>query len=379
MFNIFYILLSFLCLSIYIFILTLSYIPLNLIGLSYKVSDKKIIKLRKNPIEYLTKLLLKLYPKLKLNYFRYNLYKLSYIETIEYNQENPSLIFIHGTFSSSIIWLDTCDKILKLNPKLNIFAIDLMGAGLSSDIDLSYLEFINLNKIMLNKFILSKNLIDPIIISSSFGGLINLEYCLEYSNYSKLIVFNPPAIFPLINKYQYYITLIFSNCIIEKSLGLFSPEIIYKLGKKFKLDIETIYWLCTLRTNTLSKNIIKGTKINFTEGYCTRSIIKNMLSHNNIKTKCKFIFSLQDDIVGAYGGKLIEEYGFDVQYIDHSHFLSSYDNIAELILNSISSSVKYLEKNNISYNLDNKYYFYPSPNLSQNQIDLLINDIKYFS
>jgi len=304
---------------------------------------------------------------------------MSYIETTLYDFKNPSLIFIHGSLSSSIIWIANCNKILKINPKLNIFIIDLMGAGLSSAIpnEYSYMEFVEINKTILHEFIKRKNLIDPIIISSSYGGLINLEYNIEYPTRS--IIFNPPGIFHLINKYQHTISLLTHYDILRRGLGIFSPEIIYKLGLKFGLDLETIYWAVLLRRNTLTNNILKAAPIKFLSGYCTRSIIRALINRNDIKSKCNIIFSLDDDLVGDYNGLLLETYGFDIQYLDHSHTISTYKDIAEYILNCIKNPVKWTDKGVISYTNDKKYYFYPSPYLSRTEIDLMVNDIKYFS
>ncbi len=376
MYNILYLFLIFITLFIYISFLTVSYIPINIIGYFQKNSKKKSIKLAKNPIKFLTKCLLKPYPLLKLSFFKYNSYKLSYIGTYIYDSSYPSLIFIHGSYSSSIIWIETINKILKLNPKLNIYAIDLLGAGLSSDANtyISYLNFLDINILLLHEFIKEKKLIDPILISSSFGGLFNLEYNIKYPTRS--IIFNPPAIFSLINKYQYYITLLGKFSIINHSLSLFSPEILYKIGINFGLHLETIYWLITLRHNKCTNNILKGIKLNLLNAYCVRSIIKFIVNRNDIKSKIKIIFSLKDDIVGKYAGELLEPYGFDISYIDHSHFIGSYDKIGELILNYINTPVNWVDKGTISFTNNNKYFFYPSPSLSQDQINLLISDIK---
>lgn len=376
-YNLFYIFLIIFVLFIYMCVLVISYVPIHVIGYFTKVSDKKLKQFNIEPIKYLTLSLIKPYPLLKLSFFEHNSYTMSYIETNIYNPLNMSLIFIHGTFSSSIVWLDTINKLLIINPNINIFAIDLMGAGLSSNINLSYLEFIDLNILIIHELILSKNLIDPIIISSSFGGLINLEYNLRYPLRS--VIFNPPAIFHLINKYQYYITLMGRYKIIKNSLNLFSPEIIYKLGIKFKLDLELIYWLCALRTNTLTENILKGTNLNILNGYSVRSIIQHIINRNDIKSKCKIIFSLNDNIVGTYAGELLETYGFDVKYLEYTHFISLYEKIAEYILDCVSEPVKWKDMDNLIYSNNRKYFFYPSPNLSNNQIDLMVADIKYFS
>jgi hypothetical protein len=373
MFNIIYLCLYFFIIIIYIITICITYIPFSIISL-FCPKPKNIKKFNVNPEKYIYDKILKSYPKLQSKTFN----KMTYYETSAYSPTNPSLIFIHGSYSSSIGWIETINNLLIANPNLNIFAIDMIGAGLNKSIEFEYdyKKFIDLNKKMLRNFILSKKLIDPILISTSFGGTFNMQYNLDYPTRS--IIFNPCAILPLFNKYQWFITFITHYKIINHSLYTFNPTIIYKIGMLFGLDLIMIYHLLIYRTNTFTINANNGIKINLSSACVKYNLYNEFIVRNDIKSKIKLIYSNDDIFVGSYGGKILEKSGFHTEYIEGGHFICENKNIVEILLKAISEPIKF---KNISYNKidrNKKYWMYPSPKLSQNQIDLLINDIKYF-
>jgi hypothetical protein len=372
MFNIIYLCIYLLIILFYTITICIVHIPIRIISL-FCPNPKNIKKFNVNPEKYIYDEILKSYPKLQSKTFN----KMTYYETSIYSPTNPSLIFIHGSYSSSIGWIETINNLLIANPNLNIFAIDMIGAGLNKSTEIAYNKFIELNKKMLRKFILSKKLIDPILISTSFGGTFNMQYNLDYPTRS--IIFNPCAILPLFNKYQWFVSFVTHYEIINHSLHTFNPVLIYKIGILLGLDLITIYHLLIYRTNTFTINANNGIKINLTSACVKYNLYNKFIIRNDIKSKIKLIYSIDDIFVGSYGGEILEKSGFHTEYIDGGHFICENKNIVKILLKTISESIKF---KNISYNKidkNKKYWMYPSPNLSQNQIDLLINDIKYFS
>jgi len=126
------------------------------------------------------------------------------------NKKYPTLIFIHGSFTTSVTWLKQIDLLMRHNENLTIYAFDIIGAGFSSNVNLDYDEHLAINKYMINNFIKDNRIEEQsseiIFISSSYGGLLNLEYIIDYP--TKSIIYNTIGILPIISKYTWYLALI---------------------------------------------------------------------------------------------------------------------------------------------------------------------------
>lgn len=93
------------------------------------------------------------------------------------DDKSPTLLFLHGFSNSSEEWLFLKNK---LNPNLNIYALDFLGHGNSSSPrEVSYYKTDSLN-IQLNKIVSELNPKSLILVGYSMGGRAALSYWNQF-------------------------------------------------------------------------------------------------------------------------------------------------------------------------------------------------------
>lgn len=109
---------------------------------------------------------------------------INYIET----GSGDPIIFLHGL---NIGWGMWYQNLSSLSKKFKIYAIDLPGAGNSSDINYQTYDVDKYISI-LKQFLKLNNISKPIIIGHSFGGFLGAKLALDKkSQVRKLVLINP--------------------------------------------------------------------------------------------------------------------------------------------------------------------------------------------
>lgn len=114
------------------------------------------------------------------NYFDVNGQKLHYIE----EGKGETIVFVHGTPSWSF---DYRNVIKKLKSNFRCVAIDHIGFGLSDKPE--YYDYSTQNHSKtLEKFVLDKNLDNITLVVHDFGGVIGLNFAIQYPKKIKRLV-----------------------------------------------------------------------------------------------------------------------------------------------------------------------------------------------
>jgi len=138
-------------------------------------------------------------------FFYHSEHRVRYQLLSEFSSENPNLILIHG-FGNS---LGTWDSLaLRLNKAYNIYAIDMIGFGLSEKpIDYKYT---NLNQAsIIESFAESMNMESFIVGGHSLGGAVAMHVAMNNKKTQGLILFNPGIINTGVPEFSKYLNLIF--------------------------------------------------------------------------------------------------------------------------------------------------------------------------
>lgn len=109
--------------------------------------------------------------------------------------EGEPLVFIHGNFNDSRIWSCQVDKFSKY---YKVICYDLRGYGKSDTPTSSFSHFEDLKSLL--DLLGIKNVI---VVGSSLGGSIAIDFALKYPEYVKALVLAAPAI----NGYRYPLRL----------------------------------------------------------------------------------------------------------------------------------------------------------------------------
>lgn len=109
--------------------------------------------------------------------------------------QGEPLVFIHGNFNDSRIWSYQIDKFSKY---YKVICYDLRGYGKSDTPTSSFSHFEDL-KSLLDLLGIKK----VIIVGSSLGGSVAIDFALQYPEYVKSLVLAAPAI----NGYRYPLRL----------------------------------------------------------------------------------------------------------------------------------------------------------------------------
>lgn len=98
----------------------------------------------------------------------------------------PVLVMLHGLGASAERWVET---IPILAPHYRLIIPDIIGFGYSDKPLIEYTMpfFVN----FLQKFLKNLKISKPVIIGSSFGGLLAIEYALKTKDLEKLILVSP--------------------------------------------------------------------------------------------------------------------------------------------------------------------------------------------
>ena len=117
--------------------------------------------------------------------FTINNTKVFSVDTGEkFNEKNPSLILLHGSGQSHVVWSLTTQYLSGEN--YNVFTLDLPGHGNSEGESLKSIEDMAL---WLNKVIEYLGIKQPSIVAHSQGCLIALEYANKFPKNLEKIVF----------------------------------------------------------------------------------------------------------------------------------------------------------------------------------------------
>ena len=101
-----------------------------------------------------------------------------------FDNKKPSIILLHGSGQSHIVWSLTAQYLTDQN--YNVFALDLPGHGNSEGESLKTIEDM---ADWLNKVVLSLKIKEFILVGHSQGCLVALEYVNNYSSNLKKIIF----------------------------------------------------------------------------------------------------------------------------------------------------------------------------------------------
>ncbi|HYJ01303.1 MAG TPA: alpha/beta hydrolase [Nitrososphaeraceae archaeon] len=115
-------------------------------------------------------------------------YLIRYYDIVNNSSNRPAILFLHGLGGSAERWT----KIIpSLSSKYRLIIPDIIGFGYSEKPHVEYTVdfFINFIK----KFLNILNISDVIIIGSSFGGLLALEYAMKYNDTVKKLILVSPA------------------------------------------------------------------------------------------------------------------------------------------------------------------------------------------
>ena len=138
-------------------------------------------------------------------FFYHSEHRVRYQSLSEFSSENPNLILIHG-FGNSLGTWDSLGS--RLNKAYNIYAIDMVGFGLSEKpIDYKYT---NLNQAsIIESFAKAMNMESFIVGGHSLGGAVAMHVAMNNKKTQGLILFNPGIINTGVPEFSKYLNLIF--------------------------------------------------------------------------------------------------------------------------------------------------------------------------
>lgn len=226
-------------------------------------------------------------------------FKLSYMKTN--STKKPTIVFLHGFASRKETWI----RVVNYLKDEKIFVPDFIGSG-KSDKPFSINYTIKKNVEVLHKFLNKLNIKNPVLVGSSLGGAIALEYAYIYpNNVEKLILIDPFGIYakksefdklPLKKKKEIWINL----CSAKKV-----KELIYYINHNppYVPDIFLDY----LAKNTLCKET--NITIHKAKGFLREKDLKPLDDFKSIVTKIKtptlIIWGDKDRILHLENGKLL--------------------------------------------------------------------------
>ena len=97
-------------------------------------------------------------------------------------EHNETIVFIHGIASTSEIFMN---QIKLFKKDFNVIALDIPGYGKSPKIKNTTISNYASS---IHKFLISKNIIKPILIGHSLGGMIVQEIITKYTNFAKAAI-----------------------------------------------------------------------------------------------------------------------------------------------------------------------------------------------
>ena len=129
---------------------------------------------------------------------RYRLYS-------EWNNEKPNLILIHGFGNNLGSWNSLAPKI---SESYNVYAIDMIGFGLSEK-PIHY-QYTNINQAsIIQSFAEELNMESFIVGGHSLGGAVAMHVAMKNQKTQGLILFNPGIINTGVPEFSKYLNLIF--------------------------------------------------------------------------------------------------------------------------------------------------------------------------
>ncbi len=222
------------------------------------------------------------------------------------NNDLPYLLLIHGTNSSSLVWVNI---LIKLSYKFRIFAIDLPGFGHSpTPICLKNADTKQSIKLIINmlKQWIKINKINKIsLLGHSFGAFISINFAHKYPELvDRIILASPVGILPILDNFGAYWALFFKFSPIQRILRLVVPYIAFILYKI--IDIKYYYKFLLLGEPTAVGDLIvaKYITVNWLSGetYWNTPILKKLLQ---LKKPISFIYGDLDSITPIHQGKLL--------------------------------------------------------------------------
>ena len=115
-------------------------------------------------------------------------YLIRYYDIFNCSSDRPTILLLHGLGGSADRWT----KIIPaLSSKYRLIIPDIIGFGYSEKPHVEYTVDFFID--FLKKFLDILNISDLIIIGSSFGGLLALEYAIKYNYMVKKLVLVSPA------------------------------------------------------------------------------------------------------------------------------------------------------------------------------------------
>lgn len=115
-------------------------------------------------------------------------YLIRYYDIFNCSSDRPTILLLHGLGGSADRWT----KIIPaLSSKYRLIIPDIVGFGYSEKPHVEYT--VNFFIDFLKKFLDLLNVPNVIIIGSSFGGLLALEFAIKYTNMVKKLILVSPA------------------------------------------------------------------------------------------------------------------------------------------------------------------------------------------
>ena len=115
-------------------------------------------------------------------------YLIRYYDIFNCSSDRPTILLLHGLGGSAERWT----KIIpSLSSKYRLIIPDIIGFGYSEKPHVEYTVDFFID--FLKKFLNILNISDVIIMGSSFGGLLALEFAIKYNNIVKKLILISPA------------------------------------------------------------------------------------------------------------------------------------------------------------------------------------------
>lgn len=115
-------------------------------------------------------------------------YFIRYYDIFNCSSDRPTILLLHGLGGSAERWT----KIIpSLSSKYRLIIPDIIGFGYSEKPHVEYTVDFFID--FLKKFLNILNISDVIIMGSSFGGLLALEFAIKYNNMVKKLILVSPA------------------------------------------------------------------------------------------------------------------------------------------------------------------------------------------
>ncbi|HJL79580.1 MAG: alpha/beta hydrolase [Gammaproteobacteria bacterium] len=138
-------------------------------------------------------------------FFRHDDHRVRYQSFSELSSEKPNLILIHGFGNSLGTWESLAPKLSKT---YNVYAIDMLGFGLSEKP--VYYQYTNANQAsIIQSFAEIMNFDSFIVGGHSLGGAVAMHAAMNNQKAQGLILFNPGIINTGVPEFSKYLNLIF--------------------------------------------------------------------------------------------------------------------------------------------------------------------------